>query len=134
MSQELGQHAAAHIVPAITVQTDEDDQPITMAPQTVQLIRPLPVPIDMPAIVRPLPVPMPVESIVRPARHDSLPPSPKPDAEVPVRFVSRRIGRRPALTPWPQIDEEIRFRDKFSSGVSIYSMSPQSNQDSPVVG
>ncbi|KAL8286258.1 hypothetical protein RQP46_004746 [Phenoliferia psychrophenolica] len=91
------------MVPAIKVQTDTGDRPIVMAPHTVQLIRPLPVPVDPATVIRPLPVP----EVGRPARHESLPPSPKPDAEVP-------------------IDEEIRYRDKFSSGISTYSMNSMS--------
>ncbi|KAM0755737.1 hypothetical protein T439DRAFT_341384 [Meredithblackwellia eburnea MCA 4105] len=66
-----------------------------------QMIRPLPVPNGH---VRPLPTP---GGAVRPPdRHESLPPSPKPDADVPV-------------------DDEIRQRDKFASGASGYSQTSQ---------
>ncbi|KAI5481457.1 hypothetical protein MNV49_004213 [Pseudohyphozyma bogoriensis] len=49
-------------------------------------------------------VPVPVDAIARPARHESLPPSPKPDADAP-------------------IDEEVARleREKYASGASAFT-------------
>lgn len=135
-SQDAGRVALAPMGAPAVVDEDEDDeddesqpphQPILIAPQNV--IRPLPDPnaIMMAKPIRPLPTPMSSSPSILPPRHDSLPPSPKPDAEVPVSRFSTFLPSlcSPFLTPnIPlQIDEGMRTRDKFASGASGYSQS-----------
>lgn len=93
---------------------------VEVAPPVVRRL-PIPPTITTPATgALPLPIPLPTSNYG--PRHDSLPPSPKPDADAPVSlFPSSSWFNSNDPLCYIQIDESNRTRDKFSSGASAYS-------------
>ncbi|KAK4700314.1 hypothetical protein P7C70_g5934, partial [Phenoliferia sp. Uapishka_3] len=100
ISQEVGRQALLAPPLATIAQGQEGDQEEVLPP-----------PVGMPTSPARQPLPRLLEP-VRPARHDSLPPSPKPDADAPI--------------------DEGSQRDKFMSGASAYAQQMKASNASRV--